>query len=194
MFSVPLRIIFYFVLLFQWQRNNVCKFQTVSINFKNPFSVPFCHCSSNLLCHFSPSFLSHFSFLTYLCCFPSSFFSFTFLSSIFSLSFSLFVLEMSGALVLTKVDLMLLPFNNVSLHSPSTYSARYCIFTTLGGGSSPHARITICGLANFSSFPMATQLGVVFYLKINTLLSDPKVQMLNHYRIFSSLTPQLKSP
>lgn len=58
----------------------------VSINFKNPFSVPFCHCSSNFLCHFSPSFLSHFSFLTYLCCFPSSFFSFTFLSSIFSVS------------------------------------------------------------------------------------------------------------
>lgn len=101
---------------------------------------------------------------------------------------------MSGVLVLTKVNLMLLPFNNVSSRSPSTYSARRCVFTTLGGGSSPHAHITICGLANFSSFPMATQLGVVFYLKINTLLSDPKVQMLNHYRIFSSPTPQLKSP
>lgn len=47
--------------------------------------------------------------------------------------------------------------------------------TTLGGACSYCAHVKMCGLANFSNFPVATQLGAVFYLKINTLLSDSRV-------------------
>lgn len=45
----------------------------------------------------------------------------------------------------------------------------HLIFTALGGGYSYGAHVTTCGSVS-GSFPVATQLGAVFYLKINALL------------------------